>query len=75
MNMSDSRPEQLIYAEELMYSGKVEEALEIVINFEKTSDLTPKDQLSALILKGWIYNTKVRLYLVILKVFFQLPIN
>jgi len=47
----------------------------LVLNFEKRNELTHKDQLSALILKGWIYNIKVQLYLVILKVFFQLPIN
>ena len=34
MKMSDLRPEQLIRAEELMYDGKVEEALGLVINFE-----------------------------------------
>jgi len=34
MKMSDSRPEQLIRAEELIYNGKVEEALEIVKNFD-----------------------------------------
>jgi tetratricopeptide (TPR) repeat protein len=53
--MSESRPKQLIRAEELYYNGKVEEALEIVENFEKTSELTQKDQLSALLLKGIIY--------------------
>ena len=56
MKMTDSRPEQLIHAEELIYNGKVEEALEIVINFEKMSKITPKDRLSALLLKGSIYN-------------------
>jgi tetratricopeptide (TPR) repeat protein len=53
--MPDSRPEQLIRAEELTWNGKVEEAFEMVINFEKTSELTQKDQLSALLLKGQIY--------------------
>ena len=53
--MSDSRPEQLIRAEELYYNGKVDEALEIVENFEKISELTQKDQLSALLLKGNIF--------------------
>ncbi|MHA2324925.1 MAG: hypothetical protein ACXACB_05975, partial [Promethearchaeota archaeon] len=33
--LSDSQPYELIHAEELMYDGKVEEALEIIINFEK----------------------------------------
>jgi len=55
MKMSDSRPEQLIHAEELMYNGKVEGAFEIVINFEKLGELTSKDRLSALLLKGNIY--------------------
>ncbi len=35
MKMTESRPEQLIRAEEFMYDGKVDEALEIFINFEK----------------------------------------
>jgi len=60
--MSDSRPEQLILAEELVYNGKVEEALEIVMNFEKKGELTPKDQLSALLLKGnvYVYNQQMK---------------
>jgi len=32
---SDPRPEELIHAEELINDEKVEEALEIVTNFEK----------------------------------------
>ncbi|MFX1477114.1 MAG: tetratricopeptide repeat protein [Promethearchaeota archaeon] len=56
--MSDSRPEQLIRAEELMYSGRVEEAFEMILNFEKTGGISPKDQLSALLLKGVIYGLK-----------------
>jgi len=59
--MSDLRPEQLIYAEELLYNGKVEEALEIIMNFEKKGELTPKDQLSVLLLKGWIYWCKTQM--------------
>ncbi|MHA1932521.1 MAG: hypothetical protein ACW96X_08280 [Promethearchaeota archaeon] len=54
--MPDSRPKQLIHAEELYYDGKVEQALEIVKNFEEGSGLTQKDQLSALLLKGIIYS-------------------
>ncbi|MHA2122393.1 MAG: tetratricopeptide repeat protein [Promethearchaeota archaeon] len=54
--MSDPRPKELIYAEELMSNGKIEEALEIVENFEKGSDITPKNQLSAMFLKGGLYN-------------------
>ncbi|MHA1985966.1 MAG: hypothetical protein ACW98D_04935 [Promethearchaeota archaeon] len=53
--MPDSRPKELIRAEELYYDGKVEEALEIVDNFENMSELTQKDQISALLLKGIIY--------------------
>jgi tetratricopeptide (TPR) repeat protein len=56
MKMTDNRPKELIRAEELMYNGKVEEALEIVLNFEKRSELSTKDQLSALLLKGMIYS-------------------
>ena len=58
--MSDPLPEQLIRAEELMYNGKGEEALEIIINFEKRSDLTPRNKLSALLLRGWVYSTKIQ---------------
>ncbi|MFW9824297.1 MAG: tetratricopeptide repeat protein [Candidatus Thorarchaeota archaeon] len=53
--MPDSRPKELIHAEELYYDGQVEEALEIIENFEKTGDLAQKDQLSAILLKGNIY--------------------
>ncbi|MHA2179935.1 MAG: tetratricopeptide repeat protein [Promethearchaeota archaeon] len=53
--MSDSRPEQLIQAENLYYNGRVEEALELIKNFEEGSELTQKDQLSAALLKGIIY--------------------
>ncbi|MHA2035087.1 MAG: tetratricopeptide repeat protein [Promethearchaeota archaeon] len=54
--MSDSQPEELIRAEELLYNGRVEEALEIVTNFKSRNNLTPKDQLSALLLEGEIYS-------------------
>jgi len=53
--MSDPRPEELIHAEELLYDGKVEEALEIVTNFEKKINLTPKNKLFSMILRGNIY--------------------
>ncbi|MHA1992713.1 MAG: tetratricopeptide repeat protein [Candidatus Hodarchaeales archaeon] len=53
--MSDPRPEELIHAEELIYDGKVEEAYEIISNFEKTSELSSKDQLWLLLLKGLGY--------------------
>lgn len=56
--MSDPRPEELIYTEELMYSGKVEEALEIVVNFEKKRNITAKEQLWVSLLKGVIHVVK-----------------
>ncbi|MHA2181474.1 MAG: tetratricopeptide repeat protein [Promethearchaeota archaeon] len=56
--MFDSRPDELIRAEVLLYNAKVEEALKIVSKFEKRNDLTTKDQLSVLLLKGVIYNLK-----------------
>ncbi|MFX0001344.1 MAG: tetratricopeptide repeat protein [Candidatus Hermodarchaeota archaeon] len=59
--MSDPRPEQLIRAEELMYNGKVKDALEVVVNFEKKVELTPKDQLWSLLLKGNIYRLTAQL--------------
>jgi len=59
--MSGSRPEQLVRAEELMNNGNVEKALEIVLNFEKTYELTPKDRLSALLLKGSIFGIVLEL--------------
>ncbi|MHA2400961.1 MAG: tetratricopeptide repeat protein, partial [Promethearchaeota archaeon] len=59
--MSDPKPEELIHAEELIFKGKVEEALEMVTNFEKRSDSTLKNQLSALLLKGNIYRLTAQL--------------
>ncbi len=44
-----------------MYSGKVEEAFEIITAFEKKSSLKPKDQLSALLLRGRIYSSKIQI--------------
>ena len=52
--MYDSRPEELIHAEKLMYSGKLEETLEIINNFEKIHNLSKKEQLRSLLLRGWI---------------------
>jgi tetratricopeptide (TPR) repeat protein len=37
-----------------MVNGKVEEALEIVVNFEEKKQITPKEQLWVLLLKGWL---------------------
>jgi len=56
--MPDSRPEELIQAEQLIYEAKFNEAFEIIENFEKKGTPTEKDTLSALIMKGWIYNYK-----------------
>ncbi|MHA2039711.1 MAG: tetratricopeptide repeat protein [Promethearchaeota archaeon] len=53
--MSDPLPEELICAEELMYNGKVEEALKIITNFEEKSKLTSREQLRALLLKGNVF--------------------
>ncbi len=58
--MSDPRPEELIKTEELMYNGKVEEALEKLNNFENYSELIPKERLWALLLRGWSYVYKMR---------------
>ncbi|MFX1456082.1 MAG: tetratricopeptide repeat protein [Promethearchaeota archaeon] len=53
-------PEELVRAEQLIFEGKEEEALELITNFEKKSDLTPEEQLSSLILKGWTVKNKER---------------
>jgi tetratricopeptide (TPR) repeat protein len=45
-------PEELVRAEQLIYVGKEEQALEIITNFENKNDLTPEEQLYSLILKG-----------------------
>jgi hypothetical protein len=65
--MSDSRPGQLIRAKDLMDNGKVEEALEIIIDFEKIRELTPKNHLSALILRGNIYRINHQFKKVVIK--------
>ena len=53
--MPDSRPDQLILAEELTYNGRLDEALKILLNFENMNGYSTKDQLSALLLKGIIF--------------------
>jgi len=58
--MPYSRPDELVRAEELMHNGKLEEAFEKVSNFEKKSGLTHEDQLSALLIKGWLYVYKLQ---------------
>ena len=47
-------PEELVRAEQLIYVGKEDKALEIITNFEKKKDITQEEQLSSLILKGWM---------------------
>ncbi|MFX0083936.1 MAG: hypothetical protein ACFE94_19495 [Candidatus Hodarchaeota archaeon] len=55
--MSDPRPKELIHAEELMYNGKIEEALEIIYNFEKNFKPVTKQHLWALLSRGWAKET------------------
>ncbi len=50
-------PEELVRAEQLIFEGKEEEALEIITNFEKKDNLTPEERLSSLILKGWMVSS------------------
>ncbi len=59
--MSDPRPEILILAEKNIDNGKLEKALEIVTNFEKNSNITPKEQLWALLLRGFVHNYKLQM--------------
>ncbi|MHA2231617.1 MAG: tetratricopeptide repeat protein [Candidatus Hodarchaeales archaeon] len=47
-------PESLQNAEELMYQGNYEGALQMVSVFEKKEDMTPEEQLLAQLLKGQI---------------------
>lgn len=58
--MLESKSDELVRAEELMYNGKVEEAIEVINNFESNLELDPKEQLWALILRGWAYVYKLR---------------
>ncbi|MHA2051772.1 MAG: tetratricopeptide repeat protein [Promethearchaeota archaeon] len=53
--MSNPRPEELIHAEEFIYNGKLDKALEIIANIEKKSDITPEEQLWSLLLRGLVY--------------------
>jgi len=41
--MSDPRTEEIIRAEKLIYKGRVEEALEIINNFENNHNSTQTD--------------------------------
>ncbi|MFW9875706.1 MAG: tetratricopeptide repeat protein [Candidatus Thorarchaeota archaeon] len=50
-------PKELVRAEQLIFEGREEEALEIITNFEKKDDITPEEKLSSLILKGWMVSS------------------
>lgn len=50
-------PKELVRAEQLIYIGKEEEALDLITNFEKKKDITQEEQLSSLILKGWMISS------------------
>jgi tetratricopeptide (TPR) repeat protein len=56
--MLQQLPRELVHARELMDEAKLDEALEIVENFEKDKSLSPEDQLSVLLIKGRIYRYK-----------------
>ncbi|MFX0080901.1 MAG: hypothetical protein ACFE94_04025 [Candidatus Hodarchaeota archaeon] len=53
--MSRLLPKELVRAKELMDQAKLEEALEIIENYEKIESLSSRDQLSALLIKATIY--------------------
>jgi tetratricopeptide (TPR) repeat protein len=53
--MPDSRPKELIHAEELMYEGKLERTLNLITSFEKEGKKSSKEQLWILLLRGWVY--------------------
>ncbi|KKK95550.1 hypothetical protein LCGC14_2671700, partial [marine sediment metagenome] len=53
--MTKLLPKELAHARELMDQAKFGEALEIIENFESVKTITPDDQLSALLIKAWIY--------------------
>lgn len=54
--MTEQQPKELTHASQLMREGKYKKALETIINFEKEGAFTPREQLSALLLKGRIYS-------------------
>jgi tetratricopeptide (TPR) repeat protein len=57
--MLQQLPKELAHARELMDQAKLDEAFEIVENFEKVGSLSPEDQLSALLIKGKIFRYKL----------------
>jgi tetratricopeptide (TPR) repeat protein len=58
--MPDSRPEELIEAEKLIYKAKFDEALQLINEFEEKEALTPNDQLLVMLLKGRLYEYQRR---------------
>ncbi|MHA2400796.1 MAG: tetratricopeptide repeat protein [Promethearchaeota archaeon] len=48
--------EELTHARELIEQAKLDEALEVVENFEQIKSISSEDQLSALLIKGHIYS-------------------
>jgi tetratricopeptide (TPR) repeat protein len=56
--MLNSKPKELLRAEQLINKAKFKEALEIIENFERKEIITQKDALIALVLKGRIYYFK-----------------
>jgi len=54
--MTKPLPKELTHARELMDQAKIEEALKIIEQFEKDESLSPKDRLSAFLIKGKIYD-------------------
>ena len=58
--MSKALPKELAQARELMDQAKLEEALEIIEEFGNAESISPKDQLSALLMKGRVYLYKQR---------------
>ncbi|MHA1931651.1 MAG: tetratricopeptide repeat protein [Promethearchaeota archaeon] len=51
---SDSLPEELTQARQLINEAKLSEARELITNFEMSGEITPEVQLSVLLLKGRI---------------------
>jgi tetratricopeptide (TPR) repeat protein len=67
-------PKELTQAKELMDQGKLDEALEIINQFEKIESLSPEDMLSALLVKGkvYLYKQQTRKALYTFEVAFQI---
>ncbi|MHA2130052.1 MAG: tetratricopeptide repeat protein [Promethearchaeota archaeon] len=58
--MVSKEPKEIIRAKELLQEAKFDEALEIIEQFENFESPSPENQLSALLLKGKIYQYKGR---------------